>query len=132
MTSIHYRYTNSAGFRVSHNVAFPGIPTITELAMISCSMDHSDFIPGIVGMKDLQEENPVGWVGGIDHPFHEITGIISITEEKLHDMAKFGASSIIDPRPICEIAQAFHNAFWSGDYKPNFAREPINQPTMTP
>src|SRR3546814_7134465 len=64
-------YRDGSNWKTGAQVTFAGRITRDEISMIlNARYDDRWFIPGQVGMTDLQD----GWDSQLDHPFHEICG----------------------------------------------------------
>ncbi len=82
-TLIEYRYVDASNNKVSGRAVLEGRIPETEVARMVASLDEDMyFIPGQVGLPDLQGEFTDGpaWNGEVDHVWHVLAGL-SYTDE---------------------------------------------------
>lgn|SRR3546814_846193 len=102
-TVIDYMYRDGSNWKTGAQVIFAGRITRDEISMIlNARYDDGWFIPGQVGMTDLQE----GWDSQLDHPFHEICGF------------ELTLAAPDDPREISQFVREFTSVKWKKRYRP--------------
>ncbi|WP_411839814.1 hypothetical protein [Paracoccus sp. ME4] len=81
-TKITYMYRDGSNFKTSHSLVLSGELDAARIAEAMAAGDASigdepQFIPGQIGLPDLQDEfvGPSMWVDGQDHPWHALIGI---------------------------------------------------------
>ena len=77
-TVIQYMYRDADNYKMSGRVIFDGRITEAQVRRLAEALDDGSFIPGQVGIEDLQEKFNDGkgeWIDDRDHPWHEVTGI---------------------------------------------------------
>lgn len=105
-TKITYLYRDADNYKQFGTAIFKGAMTSQQLETILAHLDEDGgFIPGQVGMRDLQEMMATGWDNDLDHPFHEITSI-KLTEQPADNVS------------IDELARLFAEVSWDQDYHP--------------
>lgn len=76
---LSYIYRDADNFKTGVTVALPGNLDVMDVSAISRKMNWMDgFVPGQVGLPDLQQDFNEGmtwWDEERDHPFHELTSI---------------------------------------------------------
>lgn len=73
-----YQYRDSDNYKQTRRVVMAGKPSPEDLQTILSSLrDGMYFIPGKVGLDDLQTE----WNDEVDHPFHYILSIVGTDED---------------------------------------------------
>src|SRR3546814_3502332 len=95
-------YRDGSNWKTGAQVIFAGRITRDEISMIlNARYDDGWFIPGQVGMTDLQE----GWDSQLDHPFHEICGF------------ELTLAAPDDPREISQFVREFTSVKWKKRYR---------------
>lgn len=137
-TRLEYMYRDGSNFKVHRTVVFSGAPTedLKARLLAACGHDGFDpeFIPGLVGLRDLQKsflEKPImiaralgqekflaeleaskpRWDPERDHIYHTIEDV-SVTSE-----------DATDPRSFEEFVEDCEAAEWDETYKPPFYEE---------
>lgn len=78
-TTVDYMYRDGANYKCCRDVVFSGRADRAHLALLCmCLDDEGGFIPGQVGLADLQDSFQgceSAWDPDLDHPFHELCGM---------------------------------------------------------
>lgn len=78
-TVVSYMYRDASNYKTSSKIVLAGRITVDdERRYRSNLVDGGDFIPGQIGLSDLQDSFfgcDSYWDPDLDHPYHELTGI---------------------------------------------------------
>ena len=77
-TKLSYLYRDAMNYKTSRTVVLPGVPSPALVAILLASLHEHGFIPGQVGLPDLQdsfEGCDSDWDDERDHPFHEVSAV---------------------------------------------------------
>jgi len=106
-TRIRYLYRDASNYKQSDSVIFSGAITAEECETLIAHFDeYGGFIPGQVGMPDLQDRMTGGWDEDLDHPFHEITGI------------ELTLSPADTSMTAADLADRFSGISWDPEHRP--------------
>lgn len=101
-TAFEYMYRDASNWKQFGRVIFSGAISRDDVeAVLKARYDGEWFIPGQIGMVDLQE----GWDPQYDHPFHELGGF----ELTLEDPCD---------RTVSDFVKSFTTVKWKKRYKP--------------
>jgi hypothetical protein len=117
-TALSYLYRDGSNYKTANAVVFSGAASEEYLARLRRGLqpdggDLGSFVPGQVGLKDLQDSFhgcESEWDPDRDHPFHEVTRV------EVVDAAP------TDARSIAEFAREVERmaAEWDPGYLPPF------------
>ena len=106
-TKITYIYRDGNNYKTDGQTIFGGAISPADIDKIMSHLDEDGgFIPGQVGMADLQIQMAGGWNDDSDHPFHEITAI-ELTGEPADNVA------------IDKLVRLFSEVSWDQDHRPS-------------
>lgn len=112
-TEISYQYRDSSNFKADGSVVFAGTPAPGETeALISCMNEEARFVPGQVGLPDLQDSfaGPSWWDPEGDGIWHEVTAV------------RATGAVPTDPRTfshfVDQVARHVMEQGWDEDYRP--------------
>jgi hypothetical protein len=109
-TLVRYRYHDHNGEEQSEVVVATGEISAEAVAGVLANLeDGRRFIPGQVGLDDLQERMGRDWSEEIDHPWHEVEQIALTTRRPTIRMH------------AVELARHLLSAGWDEDYRPECA-----------
>lgn len=107
-TLITYIYRDAANYKQVAELILPGAITPAQLATIYRHLDEDDgFVPGQVGLEDLQLRFNDDWDDESDHPFHEFVRIELTLEER--------SLTVLTP---ADLANSFDGVSWDQAYRP--------------
>jgi hypothetical protein len=116
-TRLSYRYRDGGNNKTGSSVLFRGKITFEELQTLFRRMDTEfaeSFIPGQVGLRDLQGQFAAGWDDELDHPWHELVSVELTTGGPKGDDAE-------DTRSISDFVAEVAKVEWDNSYKPEGA-----------
>lgn len=106
-TKLSYFYRDVNNYKQHTEVVLAGAITAQQIETILAHLDEDGgFIPGQVGLDDLQPRMTGGYDADMDHPFHDINGI-ELTEEP-----EFGGPDVAD------LVATFQAVSWDQEYRP--------------
>ena len=106
MTKIEYEYRDGANYKAHGSAVLAGAATADQVdAILNGLDDEGGFIPGQVGLSDLQTTLAGGWKDEVDHPFHEISSIELVLDGQADNS-------------ISLISHAFATVTWDESYQP--------------
>lgn len=149
-TRFLYQYRDTANYKTIHEIIFAGAITEAECRSLTENLDPcdgdalGDFIPGQIGLKDLQAsfyEHPVKVAEFLSNAGGtESEGVADLLRSMrktkplwwpddgpFHELLMIDhvSQDPTDPRPVSEIAKIISNAKWDGDYRPPFHAEMV-------
>lgn len=106
-TVFNYMYRDADNYKQFGRTVFPGEITRSQVETILKNLNmHDGFVPGQIGMDDLQGKFFNGWSDVVDHPFHEIGGFELTLEAPDTD------------RDLPSLVGAFTTVDWNTEYRP--------------
>ncbi|MBW3243388.1 hypothetical protein KUV57_12010 [Epibacterium sp. DP7N7-1] len=121
-TAIIYQYRDAANNKVAHQVIFSGslsddVRSKIQGSLVSLDADEQHFIPGQVGLPDLQMSflsgsEPLRWYPD-DDIWHELCGI----SETISPATQVGS--------IADFAELVARTKWDEEYRPPFHAEMV-------
>ncbi len=108
---INYMYRDADNYKYGGHVVFGGAISLCQLEDLFANLDEDDhgFIPGQIGIRDLQGDATGGWQEESDHPWHNVR-TVSLT---------MGAPT--DDRTIGKFMTIVKETSWDGSYRPECA-----------
>lgn len=107
-TKISYIYRDAGNCKQYTDVVLTGVISPQELSVLYGHLDEDHcFVPGQVGLPDLQNSFTGGFDQDLDHPFHDLTGIELTTDAPT------------DPtRSASDLAHSFNGISWDEHHRP--------------
>jgi hypothetical protein len=111
-TEIAYTYRDADNHKQHAVIVLRGEIDADGLTAILGKLDdHQGFIPGQVGLDDLQERTSNGWDADSDHPWHELDSI-GLTMRAPTELLT-----------AAEIAERFRQVDWDKAHRPECVRD---------
>lgn len=111
-TRLHYEYADASNYKMAGTALFAGQISFDELVTLfrACEKGEDGFIPGQVGLPDLQERL-ADWNEETDHPWHELTKLeLTSAGPKFDDVP--------DTRTISQFVAEIAQVEWDDAYRP--------------